>query len=140
MVELLVEEHTDAEVEILDQMAAVERISKDLALRANPSCELMNCYDGVLLTSYLKIDPSEVPEGISLYDYANQIAEEQYQVHLLDQIGTDNTYAIAVTQEVVDKYNPQTISDLVEIAPELRFGAGTCLLHPGGLDRVWSLL
>lgn len=41
----------------------------------------------------------------------------------MDQIGTDNTYAIAVTQEVVDKYNPQTISDLVEIAPELRFGA-----------------
>lgn len=95
---------------------------KDLS-SDNPSCELMNCYDGVLLTSYLKIDPSEVPEGISLYDYANQIAEEQYQVHLLDQIGTDNTYAIAVTQEVVDKYNPQTISDLAEIAPELRFGA-----------------
>ena len=121
MVELLVEEHTDAEVEILDQMAAVSNF-KDLS-SDNPSCELMNCYDGVLLTSYLKIDPSEVPEGISLYDYANQIAEEQYQVHLLDQIGTDNTYAIAVTQEVVDKYNPQTISDLVEIAPELRFGA-----------------
>ena len=104
MVELLVEEHTDAEVEILDQMAAVSNF-KDLS-SDNPSCELMNCY-----------------EGISLYDYANQIAEEQYQVHLLDQIGTDNTYAIAVTQEVVDKYNPQTISDLVEIAPELRFGA-----------------
>lgn len=121
MVELLVEEHTNAEVEILDQMAAVSNF-KDLS-SDNPSCELMNCYDGVLLTSYLKIDPSEVPEGISLYDYANQIAEEQYQVHLLDQIGTDNTYAIAVTQEVVDKYNPQTISDLVEIAPELRFGA-----------------
>ena len=63
MVELLVEEHTDAEVEILDQMAAVSNF-KDLS-SDNPSCELMNCYDGVLLTSYLKIDPSEVPEGIS---------------------------------------------------------------------------
>ena len=104
MVELLVEEHTDAEVEILDQMAAVSNF-KDLT-SDSPSCELMNSYDGVLLTSYLKIDPSEVPEGISLYDYANQVAEEQYKVHLLDKIGTDNTYAIAVTQEVVDKYNP----------------------------------
>ncbi len=121
MVELLVEEHTDAEVEILDQMAAVSNF-KDLT-SDSPSCELMNSYDGVLLTSYLKIDPSEVPEGISLYDYANQVAEEQYKVHLLDKIGTDNTYAIAVTQEVVDKYNPQTISDLIPIASDLRFGA-----------------
>ena len=121
MVELLVEEHTDAEVEILDQMAAVSNF-KDLT-SDSPSCELMNSYDGVLLTSYLKIDPSEVPEGISLYGYANQVAEEQYKVHLLDKIGTDNTYAIAVTQEVVDKYNPQTISDLIPIASELRFGA-----------------
>ena len=55
MVELLVEEHTDAEVEILDQMAAVSNF-KDLS-SDNPSCELMNCYDGVLLTSYLKKDP-----------------------------------------------------------------------------------
>ena len=33
------------------------------------------------------------------------------------------SYAIAVTQEVVDKYNPQTISDLIPIASDLRFGA-----------------
>ncbi len=121
MVELLVEEHTDAEVEIMDQMAAVQNFHELTA--DDPSCELMNSYDGVLLTTYLGKDPTDVPEGMTLYDYANQLAEEQYQVHLLDQIGTDNTYAIAVTQEVVDQYNPQTISDLVPIAGELRFGA-----------------
>ena len=51
MVELLVEEHTDAEVEIMDQMAAVQNFHELTA--DDPSCELMNSYDGVLLTTYL---------------------------------------------------------------------------------------
>ena len=45
MVELLVEEHTDAEVEILDQMAAVSNF-KDLT-SDSPSCELCHrCHPG----------------------------------------------------------------------------------------------
>ena len=44
-------------------------------------------------------------------------------MHMLGKIGVNNTYILGVTQEVVDTYNPKTISDLVPIAGELRFGA-----------------
>ena len=48
---------------------------------------------------------------------------EEYDLQLLGKIGVNNTYVIGVTQEVVDTYHPETISDLVPIAGELRFCA-----------------
>ncbi len=41
----------------------------------------------------------------------------------MDKLGFDNTYAVAVTQSVAEKYNLETISDLVPVAPQLVFGA-----------------
>ena len=35
----------------------------------------------------------------------------------------DSTYAIGVTQDVMDTYHPTKISDLVPVTGELRFGA-----------------
>ena len=42
---------------------------------------------------------------------------------MLGKVGLNNTYAIGVTQEVVDTYGVSKISDLIPIAGELDFGA-----------------
>lgn len=42
---------------------------------------------------------------------------------MLGKVGLNNTYAIGVTQAVVDTYGVSTISDLVPIASQLTFGA-----------------
>ena len=83
----------------------------------------MNAYDGTLLTTYLKLDPSDVPDGESLYDFANRTALEQDEVLLLDKLGLNNTYAIAVTQKIAEEYNLNTISDLKKVSDQLVFGA-----------------
>ncbi|MEG0853575.1 MAG: glycine betaine ABC transporter substrate-binding protein [Angelakisella sp.] len=119
MVKLLVEQDTDLKVEIRDQMAPVNGFNE--LVRGN--CHLMNSYDGTLLTTFLKRDPAEVPAGQSLYDFVNQIATTEKEVFLLDKLGIDNTYAVAVPQAIADKYNLNTISDLVPVAGELVFGA-----------------
>ena len=49
--------------------------------------------------------------------------DEEYDMRMLGKIGVNNTYILGVTQEVVDTYHPETISDLVPIAGQLRFGA-----------------
>jgi len=49
---------------------------------------------------------------------------EQYGVDMLDQLGINNTYCIAVPQSIADQYGLETISDLIPVAGELRFGAG----------------
>jgi len=119
MVKLLVEEYTDAKVEIKDEMSPVNCFNE----LVKGSCDLMNSYDGTLLTTFLKLDPSDVPEGKTLYDFANETAIKEKKVRLLDKMGINNTYAIAVPSEIAEKYNLNTISDLVPVANELVFGA-----------------
>ncbi|MEG1594743.1 MAG: ABC transporter permease/substrate-binding protein, partial [Oscillibacter sp.] len=121
MIKLLVEDQTDLTVTIQDQMSQVNNFKALIGDRH--SCDLMISYDGTLLTTFLKLDPEDVPEGLSIYDYANQVAQERYDIRLLDQLGFDNTYAIAVPQSVAETYGLETISDLAPVADQLTFGA-----------------
>lgn len=121
IVKILVEEKTDLKVTIQDQMSQVNNFK---ALKGNSnSCDMMISYDGTLLTTFLGIDPTEVPNGETIYEYANKVAKEKYGMRLLEKLGFDNTYCIAVSKEVAEKYNLEKISDLKEIANELTFGA-----------------
>lgn len=119
MVKFLVEEHTDLSVTVLDQMSQVNNFN---ALK-DGGCDLMISYDGTLLTTFLHLDPSDVPEGESIYDYSNAVALERYDMRLLEKLGFDNTYAVAVPAHIAEQYGLETISDLAAVAGELRFGA-----------------
>ena len=119
MTKLLVEANTDLKVEIRDEMTDVNMF-KELQ---NNGMDIMLGYDGTLLTTYLKMQPGDVPEGQTLYDFVNQVASEQMKVHLLEKLGINNTYALGVPQTIADQYNLTTLSDLVPVAPELVFGA-----------------
>ena len=121
MAKLLVEEHTDLEVTVLDQMTAVNQFNELTA--ANPSCDMMVSYDGTVLTTFLHLDTVDIPEGMTLYDFVNQTTTEEYGVYLLDKLGIDNTYAIAVTNATAEQYGLETVSDLIPVAGELIFGA-----------------
>ena len=80
-------------------------------------------YDGSLLAAYLGKDPSDVPEGTSLYDYANQLGKESANVMLTPKLGEENTYVVAVNKELAEKYNLKCVSDLEKHAPDLVFAA-----------------
>ena len=121
MVKMLVEDQTDLTVTIQDQMSQVNNFN---ALNGDShTCDLMISYDGTLLTTFLQLDTADVPEGTSIYDYANQVAGERHDIRLLEKLGFDNTYAIAVPQAVADQYGLETVSDLIPVADHLVFGA-----------------
>ena len=121
MVKMLVEDQTDLTVTIQDQMSQVNNFN---ALNGNNhTCDLMISYDGTLLTTFFHQDVTDVPEGMSIYDYVNQVAQEEYGMRLLEKLGFDNTYAIAVPQAIADRYGLETISDLIPVADQLTFGA-----------------
>lgn len=105
-------------ITIQDEMTAVNNFNALTA--ANHSCDLMYTWDGTLLTTIMGLDTTDIPEGQTLYDFVNEKMNEEYDLQLLGKIGVNNTYVIGVTQEVVDTYHPETISDLVPIAGELR--------------------
>ena len=121
MVKMLVEDQTGLSVSIGDQMSQVNNF-KAMA-SGNHTCDLMISYDGTLLTTFFGQDVNDVPEGISIYEYVNQIAQQDYDMTLLDQLGFDNTYAIGVPQALAEEYGLNRISDLIPIAGQLTFGA-----------------
>lgn len=121
MVKMLVEEQTDLDVTIQDQMSQVNNFN---ALKGDDhSCDMMISYDGTLLTTFFHQDITDVPDGQSIYDYVNQVAAEDYDLRLLSKLGFDNTYAVAVPQAIAEKYGLETVSDLIPVAGELVFGA-----------------
>ena len=121
MVKYLVEDNTDLKVNIMGEMTGVNAFNELTA--SNPSCDLMMGYDGTLLTTYLHGDPADVPEGESLYDYANAKAMDKYGIRLLKKFGLNNTYAIAVPETIAEQYHLEKVSDLVPSADKLIFGA-----------------
>jgi osmoprotectant transport system permease protein len=122
MIKQLVEQrHPDLPVTIKDQMTAKNNFT-ELSGEGH-TCDLMYTWDGTLLTTIMGLDTADIPEGITLYDFVQERLGEKYDMRMLGKIGVNNTYAIGVTQEVMDTYHPETISDLVPIAGELRFGA-----------------
>ena len=120
-VKLLVEEHTDLKVEILDEMAPLQSYNE----MKKGNSDFMNSYDGTLLTTFLGLDASDVPAGISLFDFVNEEAAKDTKntVQLLDKLGINNTYILGVPQEIAEEYGLETISDLAAVADKLVFGA-----------------
>lgn len=119
MVQMIVGEHTEVKVDIKDEMAPVNSFEH----MADGDADMMNSYDGTLLTTYLAMDMPDVPEDQSVYDFVNEKAMDKHGIRLLDQLGSENTYAIGVLEETAEEYNLKTISDLAEISDEIVFGA-----------------
>lgn len=119
MAKMVVENHTDATVDIRDEMDEVNTFKE----MVDGNVDILNTYDGTLLTTFLKLDTSDIPEGMTLYDYANEVATKEKGVHLLDKLGSENTYAVGVLPETAQKYNLKTISDLAAVSDQLVFGA-----------------
>ena len=121
MVELLVEDKTDLDVVILDQMTQVNNHNE--LKGPSPSCDLMFSYDGTVLTTFLGLDTGDIPEDTTLYDFVNRTVQEREGLRLLGKVGLNNTYSIGVTRSVLDRYGANTISDLIPVAGDLNFGA-----------------
>ena len=115
MAKLLIEDKTDLKAEIKDAMTPVFGFNE----MNEGKIDLMLSYDGSLLVTFLKHDDSEVPEGMSTYDYAQQVAAEECKVHLMEKLGANNTYSIAVRRETAEKYNLKTFSDLAKVSNQL---------------------
>jgi osmoprotectant transport system substrate-binding protein/osmoprotectant transport system permease protein len=122
IVKFLVEKNTKLKVDIREEMASVNSYRELIKGKA----DIMNSYDGTLLTTFLHLDPANVPEGTNLYDFVNAQAAKvdmAERVQLLGKLGINNTYAIAVPQDIADQYRLSAISDLIPVAEKLVFGA-----------------
>ncbi len=119
MAKMLVEQDTDYEFKIYDEMVQVATYDE----MKKGSFDIFNTYDGTVLTTLLGLDVKNVPEGMSLYDFVNEKSTNDNKVALLGKIGHNNTYAMALRKDIADKYKVKTTTELAEFAPEIVFGA-----------------
>ena len=56
------------------------------------------------------------------YQQVSEAYQEQFNLVWLDELGFNNTYALAVTQETAEEYDLETTSDLVGVAEEMTMG------------------
>ena len=131
MAEILINEYTDHEVEVTDFMSTSLGQSEIKARRMHVRLS----YDGTMMATFMNRDVSEVPEGMSLFDYANEKAQADYGVKLVNKLGFQNTYAVAVRRSTAEEYNLKTISDLAKVASELRFGTEDTFFNEDGTVR-----
>lgn len=57
-----------------------------------------------------------------VYNTVKDGFKSDYNLELLNPLGFNNTYAMAVTQETAKKYNLKTVSDLAKVSKELVIG------------------
>ncbi|MFV0313916.1 MAG: glycine betaine ABC transporter substrate-binding protein [Anaerotignum sp.] len=77
-------------------------------------------YSGTVYTDVLKYPP--ITDMQEVYDTSKAELKEQYDIDVLEQMGFNNTYALAVTQETAEKYGLETISDLAKVGSTMTSG------------------
>ncbi|EPE61106.1 binding--dependent transport system inner membrane component family protein [Exiguobacterium sp. S17] len=117
MVADLIEDKTDLEVERQLNLGGTQVAFN--ALRTGEIDTYIE-YTGTLYVDVLKQEVENDPEVV--YEKVQAQVQERFDIRTLDPIGFNNTYAIAVKQEAVDKYNLTTVSDLAAVSDELIFG------------------
>lgn len=78
-------------------------------------------YTGTGLTAQLKMDV--ITDSEEAYRVVEEEFNKQFNIKWLSPLGLNNTYTLAVTQEVVEEYGVETFSDLAAVSEDLIFGA-----------------
>jgi glycine betaine/choline ABC-type transport system substrate-binding protein len=84
-------------------------------------------YTGTVFGSYLK--HSDALSADDVYKTAKREISERYSLLMLERLGFNNTFALAVRADTASLYDLQTISDLARVSPGFIFGGHAEILN-----------
>lgn len=110
----LIEEYTDLKVDRKLNLAG-----SLVVLSAMKAGEADVCIDyiGTLLINALNEPVIKDPD--KAYDKSKELMASKYGITLLDPLGFNNTYTLAVKPETAKKYNLKSVSDLTKVSKDL---------------------
>ena len=118
MISQLIQEKTDYEV---DEQLNLGGSQVTFSAIKSRSIDLYVEYLGTAYVTMLNIDePNSNTEEV--YNIVKERFGEEYGITVLNPLGFNNTYAMAVTKETAEKYNLKTISDLAKVSDQLTLG------------------
>ncbi|SFB03485.1 glycine betaine ABC transporter substrate-binding protein [Clostridium frigidicarnis] len=116
MVSDLIEEYTDFRV---DRKLNLGGSSIGIAAMKSGEIDVFVDYVGTLLINVLEEPVIKNPD--KAYLKAKELMEAKYKITLLEPLGFNNTYTLAMKPETADKYNIKTISDLSKVSKDFVF-------------------
>ncbi|NCB50961.1 MAG: glycine/betaine ABC transporter substrate-binding protein [Clostridia bacterium] len=78
-------------------------------------------YTGTALTAQLEMDVISDPD--EAYNVVSEAFHNQFGIKWLEPLGFNNTYALAITDELYQEYGIETCTELATISEDLIFGA-----------------
>lgn len=128
VVKQLIEHETDLEVVLVSNLGS--SIVQHQAMLDEQVDITATRYTGTDLSGALGMEPVNDP------DEAMKIVQKEFKKRWdqtwFDSYGFDNTYAFTVTKELAEKYGLEKVSDLENVAGELRFGVDNSWIHREG--------
>lgn len=138
LVGILLENNTDKKVTIKSFLGGTDVCFNALE---SGSADVYVEYTGTGLINIL--NEKVITDPQQAYDVVKAKFMQKYNLELLEPIGFNNAYAVAVTQETAKKYNLKTLSDLQAVANQLTFGTQQEFLARAdgmdGLKAVYNL-
>ena len=133
----LIEEHTN-----LEPVARTNMSSHVIfAAVTSGGVDVYVEYTGTIFGSYLS--RSETLSAREVFEISSRELKEQYDLRLLEPLGFNNTFCLAVLPETAAEYNLRTISDLALVSSNLIFGGSAEILyrHDGlpNLKKVYNM-
>ena len=122
----LIETNTDITVEVIGDLAGGETVLHPAI--TSGEIDMYPEYTGTAWLTTLK--HTDIPDRETLNAHLFQEFEEQFSIKWVGLYGFNNSYGLAVAQDVADQYGLETYSDLAAVSSELTFGA-----EPGFFER-----
>lgn len=101
----------------------------------NGNIDMYVDYTGTGLVDILKKSPDSDPDRV--YQIVQKEFKKKYAIELLNPLGFNNTYALAVRQDTANQYGLNTISDLAKVSNQ--FILGPTIEFPNRKDGLIGL-
>lgn len=118
MYKLLIEDETDLQVELKPGLGKTSFVFNALNSK---SIDIYPEFTGTAISEFLK-ETANSTNRDEVYEQAKEGLLQQYNLVMLKPMQYNNTYTLAVTKELANKYQLETISDLKEIETEVKAG------------------
>ncbi|MGP4075204.1 ABC transporter permease/substrate-binding protein [Halobacillus sp. K22] len=118
MYKLLIEEETDLSVGLRPNLGKTDLVFSALQ---EGSIDIYPEFTGTAIVSLLD-EQANSNEPQEVYQQAKEGMAETYDMAFLEPMKFNNTYAVATTQELAERYNLETIGDLKQVEDQITAG------------------
>ncbi|WP_276353304.1 glycine betaine ABC transporter substrate-binding protein [Cohnella caldifontis] len=124
MYKALIEDRTDAKVEIVPDLAASPIVIKSMD---KGDIQMATLYTGEIFNGYFDI--KDTKDRTEVLKQAQEGFDRKYGFQWFDPYGFENTYAFTVRKDVADQYHLKNVSDLKDLAKDMKIGVDTTWLE-----------